>query len=166
MFVAGLGLLGSVVAPIVPSRSTVSKITEKPSEDAVAIESAGVYAPIVQGGDEALESGAWHRFPDRGNPVKGGTFILSAHSFVFNWNPMQTRQDSYFYNLNKTKVADAVVIQWQGKTYRYKVSKVYDVKPDAVEIEAPSKTARLVLYTCTTGGSADGRVVVEALPVT
>ncbi len=162
---AGMYLMFNLASPYLPvSKNPIEKQKSDLSVDSVAIASVGVYAPIVQGNADVLNQGAWHRFPERGNPVTGGTFILSAHSFMFRLNPLQTRQDSYFFNLHKAKIGDKITIVWDKKQYTYTVSKTYDVKPDAVEIEEVNGTDHLVMYTCTTGGSADGRVVIEALP--
>ena len=160
---AGIFLLLNLAAPVISTKKDITKISVTKS-DQIVIPEVGISAPIVAGGSEALEKGAWHRFPERGNPVDGGNMILSAHSFIFAWNPLQTRENSYFYNLHKLNVGEKVYVDWQGKRYTYKVSKMYEVKPNAVDIEAPSKDAHLTIYTCTPGGSADGRVVVEAIP--
>ena len=53
-------------------------------------------------------------------------------------------------------------IFYQYKWYTYTVTKKYNVKPNATEIEAPSETSKLTLYSCSLGGSADGRIVIEA----
>lgn len=165
LLAAGLYLMVNVAIPYLPpSNNPIIKQKNDLSTNSVAINSVGIYAPIIQGNADALNQGAWHRFPERGNPVKGGTFILSAHSFVFRLNPLQTRQDSYFFNLHKAKVGDKVTVVWDKKEYVYTISKMYDVKPDSVEIEEVNGIDHLVMYTCTSGGSSDGRVVVEALP--
>lgn len=165
LLTAGLYLMLNVASPYVPaSKSATQKQKADLSKNSVSISSVGIYAPIVEGSADVLDQGAWHRFPERGNPVKGGTFILSAHSFIFRLNPLQTRQDSYFFNLYKTKVGDKVNVVWDKKEYVYSVTKTYDVKPDATEIEEVNGLDHLVIYTCTPGGSADGRVVIEARP--
>lgn len=165
LLAAGLYLMANVVSPYVPSsKSLIEKQKNNLAVNSVTVSSVSIYAPILEGSADVLDQGAWHRFPERGNPVKGGTFILSAHSFVFRFNPLQTRQDSYFFNLHNTKVGDKIQVVWDKKEYTYTVSKIYDVTPDAVEIEEVNGTDHLVMYTCTSGGSADGRVVIEALP--
>ena len=165
LLATGLYLMLNVTAPYIPSTKTpAQKQKNDLAKNSVTVPSVGIYAPIIEGNADALNQGAWHRFPDRGNPVKGGTFILSAHSFIFRLNPLQTRLDSYFFNLHKTKVGDKVNVVWDKKEYSYTVTKTYDVKPDAVEIEQVTGTDHLVMYTCTPGGSADGRVVIEARP--
>ena len=159
----GMYLLINLGAPLVPSKKDIKKL-EVTKTDQIIIPAVGISAPIQSGGSEALEKGAWHRYPERGNPVDGGNTIISAHSFIFDLNPLQTRKNSYFYNLHKLEVGNQVYMDWQGKRYEYKVSKKYDVKPNATEIEAPSKEPKLTIYTCTPGGSADGRIVIEATP--
>lgn len=165
LLAAGLYLMVNVAIPYLPiSEMPTQKQKEDMSTNSITINSVGIYAPVLEGSAEVLNQGAWHRFPERGNPVKGGTFILSAHSFVFRLNPLQTRKDSYFFNLHKTKVGDKINIVWDKKEYVYTVTKTYEVKPDATEIEEANGIDRLVVYTCTPGGSADGRVVIEARP--
>lgn len=165
LLATGLYLMVNITSPYLPaSKNVAAKQKNDLATNSITIPSVGIYAPILQGNADVLEQGAWHRFPERGNPVKGGTFIVSAHSFVFRLNPAQTRQDSYFFNLHKAKVGDKVTVVWDKKEYVYTVTKSYDVKPDAVEIEEVNGIDHLVLYTCTPGGSADGRVVIEAQP--
>jgi sortase A len=53
----------------------------------------------------------------------------------------------------------------KGKRYTYYVDKIFDVKPTQTEIEAPSKDAKLTLYTCSLGGSSDVRLVLIAKQV-
>lgn len=161
---SGIYLLINLGAPLVPSKKDIKKV-ELSKSDQIIVPEVGISALIVTGGSEALEKGAWHRYPERGNPVDGGNMIISAHSFIFDLNPLQTRRNSYFYNLHKLEPGDKVYIDWHGKRYSYKVARKYDVKPDALDIEAPSKDAKLTIYTCTAGGSADGRVVIEAQPI-
>jgi len=162
---AGVLLLINVLAPNVATKKDITKISVDDKTDKIIVPQLGISAPILVGDSSVLEKGAWHRYPERGNPVKGGNMILSAHSFVFSLNPLETRQNSYFYNLYKLKQGDKLYIDWQGKRYEYKVSKTYEVEPNAVSIEAPSKDHHLTIYTCTPGGSSDGRVVVEAIPI-
>jgi sortase A len=131
----------------------------------IQIEKIDLEVPYNPGGVEALNEGAWWRHPQRGNPAEGGNFILSAHRFYIGLTPEKTRARSPFYRLEEVNVSDNVRAFYEGEWYDYKVTKKYTVKPDAVEIEAPSDEAKMTLYTCTLGGSADGRVVLEAEPL-
>lgn len=132
------------------------------NRDRIQIEKINLEVPFFTGSKDELDKGAWHRFPERGDPDKGGNFILSAHRFNIGTTPAETKLRSPFYNLDKLTVGDSMRVFFNGKWYDYKVTKIYSVKPNEVQIEAPSKEAKLTLYSCSLGGSADGRIVIEA----
>jgi len=133
------------------------------NRDRIQIEKINLEVPFYTGGSaDVLEKGAWHRYPDRGDPQKGGNFILSAHRFRMAATPWNTKEHSPFYNIDQLNVGDSMRVYFNGKWYDYEVTKKYRVNPDAVSIETPSKEAKLTLYSCTLGGSADGRDVIEA----
>lgn len=76
-------------------------------------------------------------YPD----VEGGNFILAAHS--------GTARISYFRNLSKLSVEDKVSIDYNGKTYNYKVANIYSVeKTGKVEIKRNNNKNALTLITC------------------
>ena len=132
----------------------------------VKIERINLLVPFNEGTSEAvLEEGAWHRFPERGDPESGGNFILSAHRFQLGITPNETKERSPFYHIDKLQQDDVVDIFYNKRWYSYRINKTFSVKPDAVEIEEPSDTAKLTLYSCSLKGSADGRVVIEAIPI-
>lgn len=116
------------------------------------------------GGADALNDGAWWRFPDRGNPVDGGNFILSAHRFYIGLTPQGTKEKSPFYRLEEINKGAEVRIFYDGAWYDYVITERFQVEPNAVEIEDPSEEPILTMYTCTLGGSADGRIVLRATP--
>lgn len=149
--------------PALKRNSTVK--VEEDASNRIAIPSTGINVVIKEGGEEQLEHGAWHRFPERGNPEIGGNFILSAHSFVWGLTPDQVTEKSYFYSLKDVNVGDEIVVRWNSKDYKYKVEETFQIKPTQTEIENPTIDPRLTIYTCTEGGSADGRVVVVAKPI-
>jgi sortase A len=114
------------------------------------------------GNATVLRDNAWHRFPERGDPEKGGNFILAGHRFEIGLTPGETRHRSPFYHINKVEIGDYVYSDFNGQRYQYKVTRKYTVKPTQTEIEAPSTTAIMTLYTCTLKGQSDGREVLEA----
>lgn len=128
----------------------------------IQISKIDLEVPFYEGGAAVLDQGAWHRYPERGNPKDGGNFILSAHRFQIGVTSVATKRQSPFYNLEKLEVNDSLRIFYKGQWYDYKVNKKYQVKPNEVAIEAPSSQAKLTLYSCTLKGSADGRIVIEA----
>lgn len=165
----GVYLLILVLTPNVPLFFPVEPINAKelpaPAGDKVYIPKIGVSVDLTSGGAEALEKGAWHRFPERGDPSVGGNFIISAHRFSLGPTPGQTRQKSPFYHIDKLAIGDQILVDFQGKRYGYEIIEEKSVKPNQVEIEAESEQPKLTLYTCTLKGESDGREVFIAKPL-
>lgn len=163
---SGLYLLIMLFSPKLFSmlqKNSISKL--EGNNNQLQIQSVGIKTNILEGGEEQLEYGAWHRFPDRGDPEIGGNFILSGHSFVWAYTPWQVSEKSYFYNLKDVKVGDAITVRWNSKDYNYRVENIFSINPSQTNIEDKSDTPIMTIYTCTEGGSADGRVVVVAKPI-
>lgn len=134
------------------------------TEDRLYIPKIDINVPYATGGAETMERGAWWRQPENGNPVDGGNFVLSAHRFIMGLTPQQTIQKSPFYNIDRLRIGDEIIIDYRGKRYTYVISQLFDVKPDAVHIENRTNKPQLTLYSCTLGGAADGRTVFVATP--
>lgn len=133
------------------------------TQDTLIIPKISVNAPINPGGAATLENGAiWHRQAQNGDPVNGGNFVLAGHRYQFAITPDRTIKNSVLYDLDEMKLGDRILVDWQKKRYTYKVTKIYSVKPNAVEIEERSVEPKMTLYTCTLAGSTDGRIVIEA----
>ena len=109
-----------------------------------------------------MESGAWWRMPENGNPKDGGNFVLSAHRFIMGLTPEQTWRKSPFYSIDRLDVGDEIIIDYDGQRYTYQISQKYAVTPTAVEIESRTDEPQLTLYSCTLGGASDGREVIIA----
>lgn len=167
LMVGGAYLLLLTQSPALPLPVTKTEVKAEPNDgDVVMIEKVGIKVPFAAGPDaRVLDKGAWWRYPERGDPEKGGNFILSAHRFQLALTPWSTKNSSPFYHLDDVKEGDIIKVHYKGKWYSYETTKVYSVAPDAVKIEAPSEEAKLTLYSCSLRGEADGRVVVEAKPV-
>lgn len=168
LLLLGAYLLLMAKAPTVLVAGLKPTVIEAPQEvkdKQLIIPKIGVNIGFNEGSQAVLHDGAWHRFPERGDPQKGGNFILAAHRFVMGYTPKRTKEMSFLYNIDKLDVGDAILIDWQGQRYNYKISKIETVKPTQTEIEAASDDAKLTLYTCTLNGSNDGRIVIEAVKV-
>jgi sortase A len=137
----------------------------KVGENRIIIPQINVDIPYGTNGTTSLDKGAWWRYPERGDPVKGGNFIIAAHRFSIQLTPQETAIKSPFYHLDKLKVGDPIIIDFEGKRYGYKINKTYTVKPTQTEIEAPTDTAKMTLYSCELGGSEAGRTVLDAQPM-
>lgn len=162
-----LSLVASpMIAPLVVQKPiTVSALPlPEKTENRVVIPKLGVTIPYAPG-EASLDQGAQWRYPERGNPERGGNFILAAHRFSIQPTPMGTVEKSPFYNIDKLVVGDKIIIDYLGTRYAYEIDKIFDVKPSQTEIEAETDTAKLTLYSCELGGSEAGRVVITAAPM-
>ncbi len=153
------------IAPLYPVEQIDINSLGEPQGDRIVIPKVGINVEFRTGGEEVLNDYAWHRFPERGDPLKGGNFIISAHRFEIGLTPGETRKKSPFYHMEKVAVGDQVIIDYKGKRYGYEVTEKKQVKPNQVEIEEPSDEAKLTIYTCTLGGENDGREVFIAKPL-
>ena len=166
----GLYLLLLVASPSLAPLITMKPIevrslpAPQATDNRVIIPKIGVSIPYDKGA-ASLDRGAEWRYPERGNPEKGGNFIIAAHRFSIQPTPQGTIEKSPFYHIDKLAVGDKIVIDYIGTRYGYEIEKIFTVKPTQVEIEAPSTDAKLTLYTCELDGSDAGRVVVVAKPL-
>ncbi len=82
-----------------------------------------------------------HKTSDYPN-VKNGNLILASHS--------GNSAISYFKNLYKLKVNDDVYVNYEGKEYHYKITKIYTDKKDGkVKVIRNKDVTTLTLITCT-----------------
>lgn len=102
----------------------------------------------------ALKNGTWRR-PNTSTPDKSSNTVIVGHRFTYDGAAV-------FYNLDKVKVDDEIVVYWNKKKYVYTVERIKEVPPTAVEVEDSTSDARLTLYTCTPIWSAKNRLVVQA----
>ncbi len=101
--------------------------------------------------------GTWHR-PNTSNPGETGNSVIIAHRYTY-------RGASTFYNLDKLKNDDEIIVYRQGKEYDYAVTDVKTVPPSAAEIEKSTGDTRLTLYTCTPLWNAKNRLVITTKPI-
>lgn len=148
--------------PLVEANSQPVGTTETPPEDIPAentlvIPGINLQEVVYEGpGAATLAKGLWHR-PATSTPDKGSNTVIAGHRFTY-------RGAAVFYHLDKINVGDKIVLYWEGKKYQYQVAKSYVVPPSAVEVEAPTDSPRLTLYTCTPLWTSTNRLVIEATP--
>ena len=169
LYILAVALTPAIIAPTInpTSNKTVKQLQSKAAitENRLYIPKIDVNLPYATGSETVMEKGAWWRQPDNGNPADGGNFVLSAHRFIMGLTPQQTLRKSPFYNIDKLETGDELVVDYDGKRYTYEISKIFSVTPDAIEIENRTNEPQLTLYSCTLGGSADGREVIVAKPI-
>lgn len=131
-------------------------------ENRLYIPSITLNIDYASGGPEVLNDKSWWRYPERGNPVEGGNFILSAHRFELGFTPGETIRKSPFYHFDRISEGDNLYVDYDGVRYQYQVERMFDVEPTAVEIEDPTEEHQLTVYTCDIGGQDVGRDVLVA----
>ena len=157
-------LISTTINPDDNSTTKLLKADRPIDENRLYIPKIDINLPYTAGDETVMEKGAWWRQPDNGNPADGGNFVLSAHRFIMGLTPQQTLRKSPFYNIDKLEIGDKIYIDYSGKRYKYTISKIFAVAPDAVEIEQRTDQPQLTLYSCTLGGASDGREVIIATP--
>ena len=131
-----------------------------PQDNRLVIPGIQVDVSIVEGSSaNVLLKGGWRR-PKTSTPDKGGNTVIAGHRFLYT-----STNASYFYNLDKVKVGDPIIVYWKGVEYNYEVSESKVVKATALEIEDNTKDPILTLYTCTPLWTAKDRLVIIAKPV-
>lgn len=165
-FISGLYLLILVLSPAVAPLITqkpidINKLSAPTVKDnRIIIPKIGVNIHYGTGA-AALTAGAEWRYSDRNNnPETGGNFIIAAHRLTIEPTPWSTVIKSPFYNIDKLAIGDKIFIDFNGSRYAYNIGSIFNVTPNQVQIEAPSDTPKLTLYSCDLSGAATGRVVI------
>lgn len=95
-----------------------------------------------------------------GLPGEDKTMFLFAHASGD--ITMARRYNSIFYLLNKMEANDEITIYYRGAPYKYQVTEVKTVNPDAVNYLEDNSETDLVLMTCTPPGTTWKRLLVLA----
>lgn len=103
---------------------------------------------------ETAHLGAWRR-PQTSTPGQGNNTVIVGHRFTYDG-------PSIFYHLDKLKPDDEMLVVYGGKLYLYKVDESKIVSPDTVDVEAPTDSELLTIYTCHPLWSVKQRLVVTA----
>lgn len=96
---------------------------------------------------------AW--WPITGRPGGGDTIAVAGH---------RTTHSRPFYFLERLRRGDRIHIAYRGRTYVYRVSRSRVLSSRDLHIADAVGHERLLLSACTPRGSAQFRLVVEALP--
>ncbi|MDB5184778.1 MAG: putative sortase family protein [Candidatus Saccharibacteria bacterium] len=130
-----------------------------PADNRLVIPALELNQPIKEGRfiNVLNDGGTWRR-PKTSDPSKGGNTVIIGHSYTY-------KGLSTFYNLDKLRVNDIILVYWQGKEHDYQVRETKILPPSSGEIEAPTTDTRLTLYTCTPVWNAKNRLVVIAEPL-
>lgn len=87
------------------------------------------------------------------NDVSGNNLILASHS--------GSSSISYFKKLYKLELEDDVYLEYNGKTYHYKIKNIYTVLKDGtVALRVKQNVSTISLITCTKGDSKTQTVYI------
>lgn len=129
------------------------------ADDRIVLPRIGVNIAYGQGNDSLAKGAEW-RSSSNGNPEEGGNFVIAAYRFRVQVTPTATVDASPFYNLDKLRNGDKVVVDYKGKRYAYSVFRSLTVKPSEIEIEARTNDPTLSLLSIDDG--SDEYFVVQA----
>ena len=90
------------------------------------------------------------------NNVSGNNLILASHS--------GSSSISYFKKLYKLELEDDVYLEYNGKTYHYKIKNIYTVPKDGtVALRVKQDASTISLITCTKGDSKTQTIYISEL---
>lgn len=86
-------------------------------------------------------------------PGEAGNCAIAAHrNYTFG---------TYFSRLNELKAGDEIDIDYNGKTYKYRVTDSFVVNPDEVWVLGKTEKPIITLITCHPRGSGTKRLIVR-----
>ena len=90
------------------------------------------------------------------NNVSGNNLILASHS--------GSSSISYFKKLYKLELEDDVYLEYNGKTFHYKIKNIYTVPKDGtVALRVKQDASTISLITCTKGDSKTQTIYISEL---
>jgi len=147
--------------PLVTAVNKTTKANNEaiPADNTLVIPSLHLQQTIYEGLPYvSLSKGVWHS-PRSSTPDKGSNTVIAGHRFTYRGFE---RGASTFYNLDKLKNGDQIVVYWKHIRYNYRVSNTLIVAPTQISIENPTSQSQLTLYTCTPLWTSLQRLVVQA----
>lgn len=153
LFIGGYALINTLYptlpAAVIEGDAVAQRLLEQQpdsSQDRLYIPQIGVDTIITTDKDAGFSQGAIQRVPENGNPHEGGNFIVAARHFHLALTPVQTRQQSPFYHLDKLSVGEQIYVDYDGKRYAYEIQEKRAVGSDVSVLEDQTEEPRLTLY--------------------
>lgn len=147
---------GSVNSTVTLSRLPTVENKPAPKDNRLVIPSIGVDMPIFEGATEKVldRGGIWH-IPKTSNPSQGSNTVLSGHRWQY--LPPSGRT---LYLLDKVQVGEPAIVYWQGVEYDFRIVRREVVDPSRTDIQNPTTTTQLTIFTCTPLFSTKHRLVL------
>lgn len=145
--------------PLLPELefSARSSFTSKPEIDS----SNQIVIPSIYVDTKIYES---ENYIDKGpffidqykKPNENGVKVIAGHRFQYIFG------QNTFYHLDKLQMNEKVYINWENKTYSYKIIDIFEVDPeDLKDIFDSEKLNILYIYTCTPIWTAKKRLIIK-----
>lgn len=121
------------------------------------IDRVKIDGPLVEGQDEsAMNNGFWH-YPSASPYDTKGNSIIIGHRYL----KLPPHKDT-FYNLDKVKQGDIVVVESLYGTVKYKVRTIWLINVSEVSVLDQTENAQLTLITCHPLWTSKQRLVIIA----
>ncbi len=123
----------------------------------IKIDSIQVEGKIFEGTDaNTMDQGFWH-FPLSQYPGNKGNSVIIGHRYA----KLPPNPDTFF-NLDKVKVGDRILVEQEDNSYTYIVTETKVVEKNDISILKSYGDYRITLVTCTPLWSSDQRLVIIA----
>lgn len=144
-----------LITPLTTLLTTPKTSTPTAVKDHLVIAGVNINMPIFVGETEKiLDKGGW-LFSRTSRPDRGSNTVIFGHRYMY-----KPPKSNTFWNLDKVKIGDEMILFWQGKEYRYKVSEIKIVEPTDLSVMQPSSGSILTVITCTPLFTTKQRLVV------
>lgn len=135
----------------------------------LVVSKLSINAPVIADVDgtdkdayfKALEGGVAH-FKGTTKPGEGSNIFIFGHSSFYWYKPGDYKE--IFKTLPDLIVGDEIILWYQAKEYRYKVTETKEVQPTAVDVLKPTEQEQVTLMTCVPPGTTLRRLIVIAKP--
>lgn len=126
-------------------------------ETSISIPSIDVEGRVYQGvNGKTMDVGFWH-FPITKYPGQKGNSVIIGHRYA----KLPPQKDTFF-NLDKLRVGDEIVVIQRDDSWKYIVTEIKEVQKNDVSVLQSSDDYRLTLITCSPLWSSDKRLVITA----
>jgi len=111
--------------------------------------------------NKALEGGV-AQYKNTAKPGEGGNIFIFGHSSYYWWAPGDYKD--IFKPLGDLQEGDEIVVWYEEKEYKYKVTEIKEVEPTDVSVLNPTSSEQLTIMTCWPPGTTEKRLIVIAKP--
>lgn len=150
-------LAASSIEDSIGENFVLEKTILEDSHATLTIDSTNITGRISEGiKSDAMMNGFWH-FPSSAYPGQKGNVVIIGHRFQYLPPAKNT-----FFNLDKVKVGDNIIITQDVGSYTYIVTEIDIVEPNNITVLQATDDYRLTLITCTPLWTSHQRLTITA----